>query len=136
MNSLILSAFSRFLFALMLVVSLYILYRGHNDPGGGFVGGLMAAAGFAILALADGVQAARRMVRVHPVALMGAGLVLALLSGLPGLVNRGSFLAHWWFHAGDFHSGTALAFDIGVYLAVLGGILALILRFYEEQPEA
>lgn len=136
MNSLIFSVFARFLFTLMLLVSLYILYRGHNDPGGGFVGGLMAAAGFAILALSGGVQAARRMARLHPATMMGLGLLLALLSGLPGLLTRGSFLAHWWFHAGDFHSGTALVFDIGVYLVVLGGILALILRFYEEQSEA
>ena len=47
MNSLIFAAFSRILFSVMLVVSVYVLYRGHNEPGGGFVGGLIAAAGFA-----------------------------------------------------------------------------------------
>ena len=132
MNSLVLSALARFFFALMIAVSLYILTRGHNEPGGGFVGGLVGASGFAVLALAEGVAAARRALRVHPVALMGTGLALALLSGLPGLVLRGSFLAHWWLHLGDFHTGTALVFDIGVYLVVIGAVLALILRFYGE----
>ncbi len=49
MNSLIFAAFSRIIFGVMLVVSVYVLYRGHNEPGGGFVGGLIAAAGFATL---------------------------------------------------------------------------------------
>ena len=135
MNSLVLSAFARGLFWLMIAVSLFILYRGHNEPGGGFVGGLVAASGFAILALAEGVGRVRRAFRFHPVSVMGAGLVLALLSGVPGLLLHGSFLTHWWWHAGSFHTGTALLFDIGVYLVVVGGVLALVLRFYEEDGQ-
>ncbi len=135
MNSLVLSAFARGLFWLMIAVSLFILYRGHNEPGGGFVGGLVAASGFAILALAEGVGRVRRSFRFHPVSVMGAGLVLALLSGVPGLLLHGSFLTHWWWHAGSFHTGTALLFDIGVYLVVVGGVLALVLRFYEEDGQ-
>ncbi|MBB3935315.1 MnhB domain-containing protein [Aureimonas phyllosphaerae] len=136
MNSLVLSAFARIFFWLMIAVSLYILYRGHNEPGGGFVGGLIGASGFAILVLAEGVEAARAALRIHPVAAMGAGLVLALLSGLPGLLLEGAFLTHWWLHIGSFHTGTALLFDIGVYLVVVGGILALVLRFYEEDAHS
>lgn len=133
MNSLVLSTFARMFFWLMIAVSIFILYRGHNEPGGGFVGGLVAAAGFAILALARGVKAARGTMRIHPVVLMGTGLCLALVSGLPGLVTDVSFLTHWWLHAGDFHTGTALVFDVGVYCAVLGGVFAMLLRFYEEE---
>ncbi|MFC3124155.1 MnhB domain-containing protein [Pseudoroseomonas globiformis] len=136
MNSLIFSALSRPLFWLMIVVSLFILYRGHNEPGGGFIGGLIAASGFAILALAEGIRPARRAMRVHPVTLLGVGLSLGLLSGLPGLVSHGSFLTHWWFHSGSFHIGTTLLFDLGVYFAVVGGVLSLVLRFYEEEQEA
>lgn len=132
MNSLILSTLSRGFFVLMLAVSLYVLYRGHNQPGGGFVGGLIAASGFAILALAEGVAAARSALRAPVPVVIGAGLICALASGLPGLVIDGSFLTHKWLVWGDFHLGTTLLFDIGVYLAVLGGILAFILRFYEE----
>lgn len=133
MNSLIFSALARPLCALMLGVSLFILYRGHNEPGGGFIGGLVAAAGFALLALADGIHAARRALRLHPMQLLGAGLACGLLSGLPGLLSHASFLTHWWFHAGGFHIGTTLLFDIGVYLAVVGGVMGFVLRFYEEE---
>jgi len=132
MNSLIFAAFSRILFGVMLVVSVYVLYRGHNEPGGGFVGGLIAAAGFATLALARGVEVARATLRFKPMTVIGFGILAALLSGLPGLWLDGSFLTHQWLVLGNFHLGTTLLFDIGVYLVVLGGILSLILRFYED----
>ncbi|QOG05241.1 Na(+)/H(+) antiporter subunit B [Aureimonas sp. OT7] len=132
MNSLILSALSRILFTIMFGVSLFILYRGHNFPGGGFVGGLIAASGFAVLALANGAESARQALYFHPIALSGCGLVMAVASGLPGLFTDRSFLTHWWLHLGGFHTGTALIFDIGVYLVVIGGVMAMVLRFYEE----
>ena len=81
MNSLIFAAFSRILFGLMLAVSLYVLYRGHNEPGGGFVGGLIAAAGFATLALARGVDVARATLRFEPMTVIGCGVLAALLGG-------------------------------------------------------
>ncbi|MGE6690519.1 MnhB domain-containing protein [Stutzerimonas stutzeri] len=131
MNSIIFAAFSRILFGLMLIVSLYVLYRGHNEPGGGFVGGLIAAAGFATLALARGVGVARAALRFEPMTVIGFGILAALLGGLPGIWLDDSFLTHQWAVLGSFHIGTTLLFDIGVYLVVLGGILSLILRFYE-----
>lgn len=136
MNSLIFSALARPLCILLVAVSLFVLYRGHNAPGGGFIGGLVAAAGFAVLALADGIETARRRMRVDPLTLVGIGLALGLASGVPGLLTHGSFLTHAWYHSGDFHIGTTLIFDVGVYLAVVGGVVAFVLRFYEEEPGA
>ncbi|WP_205648863.1 MnhB domain-containing protein [Acuticoccus kandeliae] len=127
----IFATMSRVFFALMLAGSVFILMRGHNDPGGGFVGGLMAAAAFATLALTEGVGAVRRRLRIHPVVLLGTGLTIACLSGLPGLLSDASYLTHWWT-SGAVHLGTATIFDIGVYLVVLGGVLCLVLRLYEE----
>ncbi|WP_226575438.1 MnhB domain-containing protein [Acuticoccus sediminis] len=127
----IFATMSRLYFALMLGGSLFILMRGHNDPGGGFIGALMAAAAFATLALTRGVDHARRVLRVHPVVLVGCGLALACVSGLPGLVSDASYLTHWWT-SGAVHLGTATLFDIGVYLVVLGGVLCLVLRLYED----
>lgn len=132
MRSLIVAVFARALFVLMLVVSIYVLYRGHNEPGGGFVGGLIAASGFALVTLAEGTRATRITLRVDPPVLMGIGILCAFTSGLPGLVRDGSFLAHQWVVAGDMHLGTPLLFDLGVYLVVLGGVLALLVRFYES----
>ncbi|MFC3608121.1 MnhB domain-containing protein [Stutzerimonas tarimensis] len=125
------SAFSRVFFVLMLAVSLYVLYRGHNEPGGGFVGGLIAASGFAILALAQGIDAARSALRLQPMVVIGIGVLAAAVSGLPGLLLEDSYLTHQWAILGNFHLGTTLLFDVGVYLVVLGGILSLVLRFYE-----
>ncbi|MDN2579139.1 MnhB domain-containing protein [Aquibium sp. ELW1220] len=127
----IFATMSRLFFVLMIGVSLFMLFRGHNEPGGGFIGGLIAALGFALLAMARGVETARRALVVHPVALMGSGLLLAFVSGLPGLLSDRSFLTHWWTEIGSTHLGTATTFDIGVYCVVVGGVLCLVFRLYE-----
>jgi multicomponent Na+:H+ antiporter subunit B len=129
--SIIFSTMARLFFVLMLAVSVFMLFRGHNEPGGGFVGGLIAALAFALLALAENVRTARNALLVHPVALMGAGLLLAVASGLPGLLSDRSFLTHWWVEVGSLHLGTATTFDIGVYCVVVGGVLCLVFRLYE-----
>jgi multicomponent Na+:H+ antiporter subunit B len=130
-RSIIVSAFSRILFGVMVAVSLFMLYRGHNEPGGGFVGGLIAASGFTIVALAEGAQATRQLLMIEPTILLGVGLLCAVGSGLPGLLVDGSFLSHQWATLGGVDVGTPLAFDLGVYLVVLGGVSSLILRFYD-----
>ncbi|ODT81187.1 MAG: Na(+)/H(+) antiporter subunit B [Pelagibacterium sp. SCN 64-44] len=135
MNSLIFTSSARILFVLMLGASAFILWRGHDEPGGGFVGGLVAAMAFSVIALADGVPRARALLRVHPMGLAGLGVFLGFFSGLPGLWADGTFLAHQWvFFPNGFKLGTTLVFDIGVYLVVLGGMLALVFRLYEDAP--
>lgn len=129
--SVIFSTMSRLFFVLMLIASVYMLFRGHNEPGGGFIGGLFAALAFALLALADSVKAARKALIVHPMVLIGTGLFLSFLSGLPGLLSDRSFLTHWWAELGSTHLGTATVFDVGVFMVVIGGVLALVFRFYE-----
>ncbi|TVR10899.1 MAG: Na(+)/H(+) antiporter subunit B [Salinarimonadaceae bacterium] len=138
MNSVILSATARIFFTAMLLVSIWILFRGHNEPGGGFVGGLMGAAAFSILAFASGVPTARRALILHPIVLAGVGLALAALSGLPGLFYNDSYLLHHWGYVPlgftEIKVGTTMIFDLGVYFVVVGGILSFIFRLYEEQP--
>lgn len=138
MNSLILNAATRVLVALMLLFSVYMLLRGHNQPGGGFIGGLIAAIGFALYAVAHGTSAARRALRVEPRAIAMAGVGIALLAGLASaLVGEPLFTAFWWFFdQGDggkgLPIGTVLLFDIGVYLVVVGAVLTLVLALEEE----
>lgn len=133
MPSLIFSVAARILFWFMLFASLYILLRGHDSPGGGFVGGLVAAMAFAIYALAHDVARARKRLRVEPVFHSGLGLLLALASGLPGLWIDGSFLSHQWLiFDNGFKLGTTMIFDLGVYLVVLGGMLSVIFALYED----
>ena len=139
MHSLILGATARIFFVTMLIASLWILLRGHNEPGGGFIGGLIGAAAFITLALATDVPATRQRLRLHPVVLMSSGLVLAFVSGLPGLVLDQSYLHHQWITLPlgitELKLGTTLIFDIGVYLVVVGGVLAFMFRLYEEVQE-
>ncbi|HEX5580701.1 MAG TPA: hydrogen gas-evolving membrane-bound hydrogenase subunit E [Gemmatimonadaceae bacterium] len=126
----ILAVTSRIFFWLLAAASVVILMRGHNAVGGGFVGGLCAALAFAMIALTHGVARARRALRVHPLALAGGGLLLAFASGLPGLAARGAYLSQLWVETTilgiHVKQGTALLFDLGVYLVVLGGVLAFL----------
>ncbi len=82
MNTLIFRTVAPFLTALMILFSVFVLLRGHNEPGGGFIGGLIAASAFAIYGIAYGVAAVRRAIIVHPMSIAGAGLLLATVSGL------------------------------------------------------
>ncbi len=137
MNSLILRTATRFLVALLLLFSIFLLLRGHNEPGGGFVGGLVAAGAFVLYAMAYDVDSARRSLWAEPHMFIGAGLLLALLSGLVPLFGGRPFLTGLWSYLrlpGDaaLELGTPLFFDIGVYLAVLGVTLMIILTLAEE----
>jgi len=126
----ILTYTSRLFFVLLITASVIILLRGHNEIGGGFVGGLVAALAFSLIALADGIKRAREVLRVHPLVLAGGGILLALASGLPGLFGKGAYLTQLWFETSVFgvaiKQGTPLLFDLGVYSVVLGAVLAFL----------
>ena len=131
-GSLILKASGRVILPLALLFSVYVLLRGHNEPGGGFIGGLIAAAGLAVYALPRGRLALVSLLRVWPKALIGAGLALGLLSGLPALFLGSPFLTHQWAFPGGLTIGTALVFDVGVYLTVVGAVLTFLVPYLED----
>ncbi len=126
MPSILLNIATRYLGPLLLLLSLLVLYRGHNFPGGGFIGGLVAAAAVLLYALAHGWPTVERRLPFTPISLMAAGLGLALFSGLPGLFAGQDFMAGQWLPAlqvpllGKLKLGTPLLFDVGVYLTVVG----------------
>ena len=126
-------------FWLLAGLSVVVLLRGHNEIGGGFVGGLTAALAFAIVSLAHGLARARAALRLHPLTLAGAGLLLAAASGVPGLLLYGDFLRHVWLEADvlgvHVKQGTTLLFDLGVYLAVLGTVLAFLFGLSREAEQ-
>ena len=135
MDSPILRSGARFLVPLMLLFSVFLLVRGHNEPGGGFVGGLVAATAFALVLLAEGLPAARGLLRIDPLALVAAGLSVALLSGVPPLLRDQPFMTGRWLGVplpvvGKI--GSPVVFDVGVYLVVLGIVLAILFALAEE----
>ncbi|GAB4338222.1 MAG: Na+/H+ antiporter subunit B [Candidatus Abyssubacteria bacterium] len=135
MGSLILNTAARYLLPLLLVLSAYLLLHGHNEPGGGFVGGLVAAAAFALYTIAYGVGEARRVLRVDPKFLVGLGLLAALLSGCIALLSRKPFLTGVWSELGlplEWKFGTPQLFDMGVYLVVIGVTLTIIFTLAED----
>lgn len=136
MESLILKTANRLLVGLILVFAVYLLFRGHNAPGGGFSAALVAGTGFALFVIAEGPGALRSTLRVDPLAIVAAGLLLALGSGLPAVFQGEAFLTgQWWPAEPDMagpHVGTPLAFDAGVFLVVLGTVVTLVLHLEEE----
>jgi multicomponent Na+:H+ antiporter subunit B len=136
-NSTILQTASRFLQPLLLLFSIFVLLRGHNEPGGGFIAGLIAAAAFALYSIAFDAAAARRALRVQPHTLVGVGLLLAATSGLPAVLRGQPFMAAQWAEVsvagiGVLHVGTPLVFDVGVYSVVIGVTLLILLSLEEE----
>jgi multicomponent Na+:H+ antiporter subunit A len=122
---------ARLLMPLLLLFAVFLLLRGHNEPGGGFVGGLVASAAFALYAIAFGVQRAREALLVRPLTLLGTGLLLAVGSGLPAVLRGQSFLTAFWM-SGPVAVGTPVLFDIGVFLVVAGVVLMMVFTLAED----
>lgn len=129
MKPFVLNSAGKMLFPVILGLSILVLYRGHNLPGGGFIGGLLGAASFIFLGIGDSMAVAKKKLRIDPVVLLGIGLGLALASAIPGLLAGGYFMKGLWLPdftlplLGTIHVGTPLIFDVGVYLTVMGFVL-------------
>jgi multicomponent Na+:H+ antiporter subunit B len=137
MSSIILRMTARLLLPLLLLFSVFLFLRGHNEPGGGFVAGLVATAAWAVYAIAYDAATARRALRLEPRLLVGAGLLIIMISGVIGLLAQQPFLTGQWFYfelsgIGKVELGTPLFFDLGVYLGVVGVMLTIILALEEE----
>ena len=135
MNSVILRSTTRVLIALLLLLSIFLLLRGHNLPGGGFIGGLVGGAAFALYSLSYGTAQSRYVLRFEPSLLIGSGLVCALVSGLVSALAQRAFLSGLWLElplgTGKLKLGTPLIFDIGVYLVVIGVVLSMVFALEE-----
>lgn len=138
MNSIILQVAARVLLPVVILLSIVFLLRGHNEPGGGFIGGLVAASGFILYALAANLHSARRLLHIQPKTLIATGLILALLSGVPALFIEQPYYKGVWtdLHFTGYEGlkvGTPFFFDVGVYLVVLGSTLLMAFTLEERQ---
>jgi multicomponent Na+:H+ antiporter subunit B len=135
MKTLILSATIKLLIPLFVLFSIYTLFRGHNDPGGGFIGGLIAALPYVFHSMTNGAKATRHLLRISTNTLISAGLVCALVSVLLPLLLGYGFMTSMW---ADFYlpvigrPGTPVLFDTGVYLLVVGVVLRVTFIMSEE----
>lgn len=136
MNTVIFRTIAPYLAALMVLFSIFVLLRGHNEPGGGFIGGLIAASAFAIYGIACGVAPVRRALYFHPMAISGSGLLMAGLSGVLSFFYDVPFLTGLWTSPEilgvTVDLSTVLFFDIGVYLVVVGSITSTALALEER----
>ena len=117
----------------LALFSIFLLVVGHDLPGGGFAGGLIAASALLLMFLAYGSRGLRVALPVDTMQLMGAGLGAAILAGLIGLVAEGTFLSYTYatFELGPLGAvklSSILLFDLGVYALVIGVVATAIER--------
>ncbi|MFI4861514.1 MAG: MnhB domain-containing protein [Phycisphaerales bacterium JB063] len=139
MSSLILRNAMSLIFPLTLIFAIYMALKGHNEPGGGFIGGLIAATALVMIRMSHGKDAMARLMPFHPRVLIAGGIALAGLTavvpmafGLPLLTSRAPYiypLGH------EIHVPTAMFFDLGVLLVVVGVASGMIFRLGEEVQE-
>ena len=136
MKTIILRTASTYLLPVLLLFSIFILLRGHYSPGGGFVGGLIASIAFVLHSFARGLDNTKELLRMHPGFLMPIGLAVSFLAGVtPVIFFDMPFMTGIWYpdHLPVLGSlGTALFFDLGVYLVVVGVTLTIIFTISES----
>jgi multicomponent K+:H+ antiporter subunit A len=136
MISILLNSVARILLPPALLIAAYMLVRGHQLPGGGFIAGLVTAAAFVLQFVATGRTPVARRLPVRPEVLVALGLALAAVTGLGAQLAGQPFLTSTYGHAdvpllGHFEASTASFFDLGVYLVVTGVTLEILLAIEE-----
>ncbi len=131
----------RLLLPIALVVSFYLFMRGHNQPGGGFVAGLVMSVAFILQYMVAGTQWVEAQMSLRPMRWMGFGLLSATLTGLGALFAGYPFLTtHTWHFSlpllGDIHIASALFFDVGVYAMVVGSTLLMLTALGHQSVRA
>ena len=136
MSTLIFRTIAPYVAALMVLFSVFVLLRGHNLPGGGFIGGLIAASALAIYGLAYGVDAVRKAIVFHPNAVAGFGLLIAALAGVAAVFAGVPLLTGLWYlpviGGTELPLSTVLIFDVGVYFVVVGSITSIAITLEER----
>jgi multicomponent Na+:H+ antiporter subunit B len=133
MNSLILQIASKYIRWILMIFAVLALLRGHNHPGGGFIGGLLGGLAFGFGSFAHSPAYVIDKMRLKPSYLAAIGLLVVLLSMLPSLISESQLMQGFWttlrlpFEV-NIKLGTPLLFDIGVFLAVMGVSLMFILN--------
>ncbi|MYL33260.1 Na(+)/H(+) antiporter subunit B [Pontibacillus yanchengensis] len=138
-NDLILRTTTILIAFILLAFSIYLFIAGHNAPGGGFIGGLMTAAAVVLMYMTYGFDSVKKIIPINFRYLIPIGLLTAVLTGMGSFVYGEPFLSQTFAHfshipiLGEVELATALLFDLGVYLTVVGITLTIILSIANDQ---
>ncbi|KGX93074.1 cation:proton antiporter [Pontibacillus halophilus JSM 076056 = DSM 19796] len=138
-NDLILRTTTTLIAFILLAFSIYLFLAGHNAPGGGFIGGLMTGAAIVLMYMTYGYDAVQKILPVNFRTMIPVGLLIAVLTGAGSFVFGEPFLSQTFKHLhhvpllGDVELATALLFDLGVYLTVVGITMTIILTIANDQ---
>jgi multicomponent Na+:H+ antiporter subunit A len=140
-RNVVLALAAQVIFYPVLVGAVYLLFVGHNQPGGGFVGGLVVGTAITLRYLNGGLAEVRGLTRVKPWTILGAGLLVAVGTAIGSLVAGGEALESTLIDAdvvviGHVKTTTALFFDIGVFLLVVGLVLMMFEAFADDSRDA
>lgn len=139
MTTLILRTSMKLIAPLSLLFAAYMTLKGHNEPGGGFIGGLVAASTLVLYRMSDGPRALHRLIPIHPRVLLLIGLMMAVGTGVTPMLWGEPFLRSYtgYLHLGfdSVHLASVMLFDIGVLLVVIGVSIGMIVRLSEEVEE-
>jgi multicomponent Na+:H+ antiporter subunit B len=138
MKTLILASVIRILIPVFLVFAVYMFFRGHNMPGGGFIAGLVASIPYMVHTMAFGYKKTSEEYKIKPMFMAGMGLLIATLSTLFGSLKGLPLMTALWMETelpiiGKI--GTPTFFDIGVFFVVMGVVLKITFLLTEEQEE-
>ncbi|MGQ1891142.1 MnhB domain-containing protein [Thermophagus sp. OGC60D27] len=126
MRNLILEKIVNLFLYLLNGFAVFLLLRGHNNPGGGFIAGIIAASGFLLYGIVFGSEAVLKKLGTNPRYVIGAGLLLAFVSAILPIFFQKPPMTALWISIGSYHLGTPLLFDTGVFVLVTGMIVSII----------
>lgn len=136
-NNVMLHTITRIVSFIILAFSIYLFFAGHNNPGGGFIGGLMTATALLLMYLSFDLDTMKKMLPFNFPWMIAIGLLLALSTGIASLFLGDPYLTQYDKYVvfpliGQVHLASAVIFDIGVYLAVVGVTMQIILTIGED----
>ncbi|RKD24494.1 Na(+)/H(+) antiporter subunit B [Ammoniphilus oxalaticus] len=136
-NDVILQTYTKAVAFIILIFSLYLFLAGHNQPGGGFIGGLMTSAALVLLYIAFDMKTVDNMIPIDFRKMVALGLTIAVFTGFGSFIFQVPFLTHSFGYfrlplLGETELATAVMFDLGVYLTVVGGTMTIMLAIAED----
>ncbi|MRX73579.1 Na(+)/H(+) antiporter subunit B [Bacillus lacus] len=137
-NDVIFQTTTKVVLFIIVMFSIFLFFAGHHNPGGGFIGGLMTSSAIVLLLLAYDIKTVKKILPINFLTLTAVGLMIAVLTGVGSFLFGAPFLSHTFDYfelplLGETELATAVLFDIGVYLVVVGVTMTIIQTIGESE---